>query len=212
MKKTFLVGISAVALMMSACGGASAEGEETTSDSTATENEVVEPVVMEFTIDTAETIINWNNLDGDTPDHKGTVSAANGKLQITATGDMYQITDGNLVVDMNSISEGSEKLEGHLMSEDFFDVNQYATTEFMFDRHEDGMIYGTAMIIGKETPIAAPVEVMVDGEMAMIEVGQFEVDFAALGMPFFTREMEEAPEEERHNSNIQFSASVKAMK
>ena len=212
MKKTILFGISAVTLLVSSCGGSGTEGEEHSADTTVVENEVVEPVVTDFTVDTATTIVNWNNLNGEEVDHAGTVATLQGSIQVTTTGEESVITGGDLVIDMNSISEGSEKLEGHLKAEDFFDVNNYATTEFMFDRHEEGMVYGTVSIIGKEMPIEAPVEVMMDGDNVTLEVGQFELDFTALEMPFFVTEMEEAPEEERHNPLIQFSATVKGMK
>lgn len=201
-----------MALLVSSCGGASSEGDAETTDSTVVENEVIETVVMDMAVDTATTVINWNNLSGDEIDHMGTVAALSGSVQITATGDEYEITAGSLVVDMNSISEGSEKLVGHLKAEDFFNVNAFATTEFTFDRHEDGIVYGMANIIGKELPIEAPVTVTVDGDNATLEVSQFELDFTALEMPFFVTEMAEAPEEERHNPIIQFTATVNAMK
>ena len=201
-----------MAFLVSSCGGASSEGEETTTDSTLVETEVIETVVMDMTIDTATTVVNWNNLSEGEVDHVGTVGALSGSIQITATGDEYEITAGSLVVDMNSISEGSEKLEGHLMAEDFFNVNVFATTEFTFDRHENGVVYGSVTIIGKEMPIEAPVEVSIEGDNATIEVGQFDLDFTALDMPFFVNEAAEEVETDRHNPTIQFSATVKAVK
>lgn len=212
MKKIVLIGIGAIALVVSSCGGAATEGEEITVDSATVENEVVEPVVTDMTIDTAKTVINWNNLEDGELDHIGTISALNGSVQITTTGDQHEITNASLVIDMNSISEESEKFVGHLKADDFFDVNNFATTTFEFDRHENGMVYGKAIIIGKELPVEAPVEVNVEGDNATINVGQFELDFTALEMPFFVEEAKEAKEEERHSPIIQFSATIAAVK
>ena len=209
MKKIFILGICAIPFFFASCGGGEADGETTDTDSTAVEEVVeAEPVVTNYIVDTANTVINWNNFSEGEVDHQGTVKALNGTIEVTTTGDVVEITNAALTVDMNSISEGSEKLEGHLMAPDFFDVNNFATTEFAFDRHEEGMIYGTVTIIGKEMGIEVPATVNMDGDNVNVEIGDFQLDFTALEMPFFVTEAAEAPEEERHDPNIGFSATV----
>ena len=185
--------------------GAESDAEGTENDSTVV---VIDTVVTSYTVDTATTVINWMTYDGEEIAHQGTVAALSGSFEITVIGEEASITGGDLVVNMNSIAEGDEKLEGHLKTPDFFDVMQFPTTSFAFDRHENGMIYGTATIIGKEVAIEAPVELTVAEGTAVVTVGEFTVDFAALEMMFFEREKTEAKPEEMHSTSIGFSATV----
>lgn len=209
MKRKIVLGMSAMAFLFAACGGAESTAETTDADSTATETVEVaaEPVVSSYNVDVAGTVINWNNFNGEEVDHAGTVNATGGTFEVTTTGDVMEITGASLTVDMASISEGSEKLEGHLMSPDFFDVATFATTEFVFDRHEGGMIYGSVSIIGKEVAVEAPATVSTDGDGATVEVGEFKLDFSTLEMPFFIEDVK-APAEEQHDPNIGFSATI----
>lgn len=205
MKKIMILGLCAAPFFFASCGGAESDAEGTENDSTVV---VIDTVVTSYTVDTATTVINWMTYDGEEIAHQGTVAALSGSFEITVIGEEASITGGDLVVNMNSIAEGDEKLEGHLKTPDFFDVMQFPTTSFAFDRHENGMIYGTATIIGKEVAIEAPVELTVAEGTAVVTVGEFTVDFAALEMMFFEREKTEAKPEEMHSTSIGFSATV----
>lgn len=206
MKKVVILGLFAMPLFFASCGGAETDADSTDADSTVVIEEVI-VIEASYSVDVAESVINWNNFDGDEVGHTGTVSVLNGAMDITTTDGVSQITSASLTVDMNTIVEGSEKLVGHLMSPDFFDANTFATTEFTFDRHENDMIYGTASIVGKEVAIEAPATVTADGNNATVEVGEFKIDFAPLDMPFFIADVE-APVEEQHDPMIAFSATI----
>lgn len=208
MKRILILGVCAVPFFFASCGGGESDSDATDTDSTVTENVEEEMTIVDYTIDTAASVINWNNFNGEEVDHAGTVKVLDGTMQVTTTNGDAEITAAALTVDMNSISEGSENLEMHLKNEDFFDVNTYATTSFEFDRHENDMIYGTAMIVGKSVAIEAPATVSMNGEDAVVEVGEFTIDFSALEMPFFVKEAEEAKEEEKHDPVIGFSANI----
>ncbi|WP_027421497.1 YceI family protein [Crocinitomix catalasitica] len=208
MKKSIVLGLGAVALLFASCGGAS-EGSEVAVDSTEVEV-VVESIVKTFNVDTAATVITWANFSEGEVDHQGTVSALNGTAEVTITGEEAVITAATLVIDMNSISEESEKLVGHLGSPDFFALETYPTSSFTFDRHENGMIYGSVNVLGKDLAVEAPAEVIVTEGALTVNVGEFKADFGALEMPFFVTEKAEKPEAEWHNASIQFSATIKA--
>jgi len=201
MKKELLFGLAATFFMFS-CGEG---GEETTegNDSTAVETVEEEVVVMNYEIDTAASVINWMNFNGEEKDHYGTVKVLSGSY--TVENDV--ITEATLSADMNTITSddemGGEKLEGHLMAPDFFDVNQFASATFNFDRHEEGMVYGTLNTAGMDFPVEAPVTV----SEGSIEVGEFKVDMSSLA--FFQMEKEkEADESKWHDPMIGFTATI----
>lgn len=211
MKKIIIPVLVAVPFFFASCGGEESDATSNDSDTTAVETEEVEVTVMNYNVDTANTIINWMSYEEGEVGHKGTVKALNGSFEITTTGEEKQVTAASLEIDMSSIEEESEKLVGHLKSEDFFDVNQYGTSSFSFDRHEDGMIYGTATIVDEQLPVEAPVTISETAEGATVEVGEFKLDFTSLEMPFFIEDVK-APEEEQHNPNIGFTATIKGAK
>lgn len=205
MKKIMIIGISAIPFFFASCGGGeSAEGTDT--DSILVE-EAVETIVTNYTIDTATTVINWMAYEGEEIAHAGTVKALSGTAEITTTGEESQVTAASLKVDMNSISEESEKLVGHLKSPDFFDVNAYASTDFNFDRHEAGIIYGSISVIGKTLPVEAPATITEENGTLNLAIGEFKIDFSSIEMPFFVAETDK-PAEEKHSANMGFSATI----
>lgn len=204
MKKEFLFGLAAAFFMFS-CGEGSEETTES-GDTTATDSVVEEVVVMNYEIDTAASVINWMNFDDEETDHYGTVKVLSGSY--TIENDV--ITEASLSADMNTITSdddmGGERLEGHFMSPDFFDVNQFAAATFTFDRHEEGMVYGTLNTAGMDFNIEAPVTIT-EGS---IEVGEFKVDMSALA--YFEMEKEKEKDESKwHDPMIGFTATIVGM-
>ena len=123
-----------------------------------------------------------------------------------SSGEREAITAASLTVDMNTITVddemGGEKLHGHIVSPDILDVNQYATATFTFGGHEGDMITGTLSTAGQEMAVEAPATV---GE-GSVEIGDFNIDMGAL--TYFVTERAEAAEEEWHDTNIGFSATI----
>ena len=202
MKKKLFFGVGIAAMMLASCGEAA---EETTENTDETTDEVVEEVVeaKTFEIDTAKSVINWFNMNGEEKDHWGHVNVLSGSY--TTEGEV--ITSANLSADMNSISAddemGGEKLAGHLMTPDFFDANQFASAEFSFDKHEEGIVYGTLNASGMEFAVEAPATV----SEGAVEIGEFKIDMS--GLPFFIEEKEkEADTSKHHDALIGFSASI----
>ena len=205
MKRKLFFGIGIATLMMgvAACGGGEEEStDETTDKDTTQTEEVVEAVT--YQVDTAQSKINWYSMDGEEKAHNGYVKVLEGSY--TVEGD--KITEASMTINMNTITvvddAGGEKLEGHLMSPDFFDVNQYAKATFNFSKHEEGMIHGNLNVAGLDFPVEAPVTL---GE-GKVDVQDFKIDMVQL--PFFQEEREKAPEKEWHNTNIGFTATIVA--
>jgi hypothetical protein len=201
MKKSVIFGVGLSMFVLASCGGAEEEATEETNEE-VTEEVVVEPVI--YTVNTEASVINWTAYDlNNEVDQSGTVLALSGDLTVEDGG----ITSAALEVDMNSIASdgGMEKLDGHLKNEDFFDVNQYATTSFEFEKYEEGRIYGSASIVGTSYVIEAAAEVVEEGDGVTVTVSEFKLDFSVL--PYMVEDAK-APVEEQHNPSVGFTATI----
>ena len=198
MKIFYGFGLSIMALSMLACGG---EGEESTEENTDnTDSTEVEVELKEWVVDTAQSYVEWYNMDGDEKDHEGKVYFSEGTF--STEGDV--VTAGSMTINMASIEMDGDgdKLIDHLMSDHFFNVENYPTATFAFNKHEETIIYGTLSVAGMEFPVEAPADIA----NGFVDLLDFKIDMSQL--PYFQMEAEEAPEEERHDTNIGFKATI----
>lgn len=86
-----------------------------------------------FTVDASKSEVHWY-AKKVTGAHDGTVAVKSGSLELDAKN---KLTGGSFVIDMTTIkvtdideANGAGKLEGHLNSADFFDVEKFKTAEF----------------------------------------------------------------------------------
>jgi polyisoprenoid-binding protein YceI len=188
---------------------------ETTAEATTVENavEVVEEaevIVTTYNVDTAQTSINWRGYEEmgvENPEfHEGTLKALNGSVELTETDGEMAITNASFAVDMNSIKEsnGLTKLDGHLMSADFFNVNEFVSTVFTFEKHEEGMLHGKVNVAGADIAIVAPVVLEKSDAGITINVEAFRMDVTPANLPFFVAEAEN-PE---HDPSLEFNLVV----
>ncbi|WP_028295519.1 YceI family protein [Olivibacter sitiensis] len=125
-KKLLAVGISA--LLLASCAG-NPEGKRSDS-SEATEVATTEGK-SELAVDTAASEVRWEGTKV-TGSHHGTVKIKSGNLYFEDS----TLVGGNFVLDLNTIAntdldgESKQKLEGHLKSEDFFDVAKFPEATF----------------------------------------------------------------------------------
>lgn len=174
-------------------------------------------IIRKLDIDTAQSTITWRGYDQanveDSEFHEGTVKTLSGEMELTETNGDMAISNAELIVDMNSIqtNEGLAKLENHLKSPDFFDINQFATTEFIYEKYEDGNLYGKIAVVGSELPIVCPVAIDETEEAITITSEPFKVDFTPANMPFFIEDAKQ-PVEEQHDPMLEFSIHIVAEK
>ena len=99
-------------------------------------------------VDITKSTIHWSGYK-PTGSHTGTVELQAGTISL----DGNKITGGNFTVDMHSIkdSDGSEKLEKHLKSKDFFEVAVFptATFELTHTANKNGKTYITGNLTVK---------------------------------------------------------------
>ncbi|MDD4516496.1 YceI family protein [Massilibacteroides sp.] len=123
----YLIAIALIVLA-TACGGKSS-GQKVEA-SAAKEVAVAEGKTL--SVDLSASVINWKGFK-PAGSHHGILSIKSGELYV----DGDQLKSGNFVLDMTSINvqdlesgQGKEKLEGHLKSADFFDVENYPEGKF----------------------------------------------------------------------------------
>lgn len=135
-----------------------------------------------YSVNTDASTVVWEGTKV-TGKHDGTISLKDGEL-IFEDG---MLTGGHFVMDMTSIknkdmagSKGAEKLEGHLMSDDFFGVATYPTATFKITQ---AIPYGTAgdyKIVGdltiKESTNQIKFMAKVDKSDGMKATAEIEID------------------------------------
>ena len=139
---------------------------------------------MEKKINIEESTIEWKGKKV-LGSHTGTINLQDGHLEME--GD--QLTGGQFTVDMTSITvtdlkgEDKAKLEGHLKSDDFFGVDNYATSKLVINSAtKNGNTYavnGDITIKGKTEPITFD---LVMGESAATT--NFKIDRTKFGVRY----------------------------
>jgi polyisoprenoid-binding protein YceI len=82
-----------------------------------------------FKVDTQLSSIDWIGRKV-TGQHTGKIKISSGELLLTGKA----VTGGSFLMDMTSISSDSEKLTGHLKTEDFFAVEKNPTSKFQITK------------------------------------------------------------------------------
>lgn len=113
-------------------------------------------------------VLNWK---GSKPlgTHNGNVKFLEGSLEVKNG----KVKGGEFVIDMTSINtldlkagSGKEKLDGHLMSADFFDVEKYPTSKFVITKVKGANVTGNLTIKDVTKTITFPAKVAVaDGKI-----------------------------------------------
>lgn len=129
--------------------------------------------------------ITWKGYK-PTGSHTGTIMLQSGSLEVENS----QIVGGEFIVDMTTIkdNDGSKKLEGHLMSEDFFEVEAYATSNFKIIKSEvlngKTLITGTLTIKGISKEITFPATVVESNETVTLTSEAFQINRADFNVKY----------------------------
>ena len=124
---------------------------------------------------------------------------------------------------MNSISctdleagKGKEKLEGHLKSADFFDVEKFPTAKFEVASSEmkDGklQVTGNLTLRGTTKSITIPATVSETDGMAIFKSDVFSIDRTDFGVVYSSKKFDAALKDKFINDLMEISFDIKAQK
>lgn len=211
MKKTIYAAFIFAALGLTACNS----GEEKKEENTENKEKKVETVKYELV--NSESKIDWKGTwvapgeDGEMQEmksHQGHIKFADGTVKVQG-----EDISGTFAVDMTTITnedlgeeDGKSKLEGHLASEDFFNVSKYATTDVKLKSVENGEANIVINIMGMEMEETVPVMTKMKGDKMMM-TGDFAIDFAKLDFKMFSPNPEK-PEEGNIDSKLDFTLDI----
>lgn len=124
---------------------------------------------QDFNVDAGQSTVNWKGANVVGKTHTGTLKLSDGKLTLKNG----KLTGGSFVVDMTTLKntdlsgEWSDKLVGHLKSDDFFSVETYKTSNFVITKVVENSgkynVTGNITIKGKTETITFPADVKVNG-------------------------------------------------
>lgn len=211
MKTTLLNTTFALALLFSftSCKDKAKEAETTEAEEVA----VAEVTADKFTAIPEETTITWTGYK-PTGSHTGTILVKNGELSV----EDGMIESGNFTIDMASLkdSEGSEKLEGHLKSADFFEVETYPTATFeitdMDQTSDKTMISGNLTLKGTTNNISFPVAITEEGDMMTLTSDTFTIDRSKWNVKYGSKSFFDDLGDKFINDDIELTIVMKAKK
>lgn len=120
---------------------------------------------MAWEIDTAHSVIEFSTKHLMVTTAKGRFTKFSGKIDIDEANPAASVVD--VTIDVNSVSTGDEKRDGHLRSPDFFDVEHYPTATFKSTKVEllgadSARVFGDLTLKGVSRPVT--LEVTREGE------------------------------------------------
>lgn len=221
MKRIFLNAfvIAGLGLAVTGCKNNNNEAEVSEEKEAA----MAQAETMEFTVDTAESIIEWQG-EKPTGTHTGVIKVANGSFKANDS----IIESGTFVIDMQSIEvtdlEGDQKqnLEAHLKGTvegkegDFFNVTEFpkATFEVTGITEEEGqaMLQGNLTIKEETKNIAFPVSISKDGESLQITSEEFTIDRTKWNVNYGSKSVFDGLGDKFINDDIALKINLKAKK
>ena len=176
-----------------------------------------------FTIDAEKSVINWK---GSKPgkDHTGTLKLSSG----TIAADNRDISAGNFVIDMNSLTntdmdgQGKDNLEAHLKGtvegkeKDFFNVNEFPTAKFELTSvsGENGTIVVSGNLTIKETTqnVEFPAVVSFPGDEIFLKSKPFTIDRTQWGVNFMSKTIFEELKDQFINDEVELTIELHGKK
>lgn len=183
-----------MATLMASCADAP-EGQKVDANEAVTmESTELDPDAMTYVVNTEVSQLNWVGSK-PTGEHMGMVKLSGGELTIKNEN----LVGGSFVLDMNSITdedlagEQKAKLENHLKTGDFFEVEKFPTATFEITSVEaatdlpDGAthrIVGNLTMKGITKSVSLPAKVEMTEEGLMASTPKFTINRTEWGVNF----------------------------
>lgn len=180
MKSKFIYILALGAIVFSGCN----------SSENSTEEETQKVSGQEYQLDVTTSQIRWfgekiknNEVVGS---HNGTLKLISGNILL----DNKKIVGGAFEIDMNTIleeskdddRESSNKLVGHLKSDDFFDTDKHPTATVTIIEGDMEQVKAVLKVRGAEMEFTAPINItFLEGKIVF--AGVFDIDVTPLSIP-----------------------------
>ena len=165
-----------------------------------------------FIAEAASSTINWKGYK-PTGSHHGTIALQSGDLAVQGEN----IT-GSFTVDMTTIkdADGSGRLEGHLKSADFFDIEVFATSKFKITSTEtkEGKLYVSGNLTIKDVTkeITFPAAISKGEGMVTLTSETFQINRAEFNIKYKSKSFFNNLKEKFINDEFDLQVSIVAKK
>lgn len=211
MKKQIFNLLTICALTIAVVGCKKKAEEANTSDAEAAT--VAESTSEKYIANISESTIEWKGFK-PTGTHNGTINLTSG---VFSTND-GKLHSGTFLIDMASLkdADGSERLEGHLKSGDFFDVEKFPDAVFEITGSEDKdgktLLSGNLTMKGVKNNISFPVTISDAEDMMKITSDAFTIDRSKWNIQYGSKSFFDDLGDKFINDDIELKISVKAKK
>ncbi len=166
-----------------------------------------------FKVNIENSTLNWKGYK-PTGSHTGTIKLLLGNVVM----ENNKIIGGNFVADMSTIkeAEGNAKLEGHLKSEDFFEIAVFPTSKFEITKSEikagKTHITGNMSIKGITKQITFPATLAVSKENVTLTSEIFQINRADFNVKFKSKTFFNDLKDKFVNDDFDFQVTIIAEK
>ncbi len=147
-------------------------------------------------------------------EHTGSLAISEGTLNVTNGA----VTGGTFTIDMNSLTctdlkagEGKEDLEGHLKSEDFFNVAKHPTSTFTITSVDGNNVTGNLTMIGQTKPVTFPANMDIQPEGSTIQTKAFNINRTDWGLKYGSASFFDGLKDKAINDEITLQLRFKAV-
>ena len=166
-----------------------------------------------FKVTVENSKLNWKGYK-PTGDHTGTITLTSGNIVLKNN----KLTGGTFVANMNTIkdNDGSAKLEGHLKSEDFFDIAVNPTAKFDITKTEvKGAkihVTGNMTIKGITKQITFPATLLVNKDNVTLTSDTFQINRADFNVKYKSKTFFNDLKDKFVNDDFDFQVTIVAKK
>ena len=176
-------------------------------------NNPIKVVKTILKVDVTNSTVKWKGYK-PTGSHEGTILLQTGNIELEDS----KIVGGSFAVDMTSIkdADGSERLEGHLKSEDFFEVETFATSNFKISKVAyEGvktLVTGTMTIKGVSKEITFPAKVNLTADSVTLTSETFQINRAEFNVKYKSKSFFNDLKEKFVNDEFDLQVTIVAKK